>query len=54
MIEVILANKRAIYEHQFENILSITIHLLQLLSNFRSQIGFVIIKIKFEIREIVF
>ena len=34
--------------------LSITIHLLQLLSNFCSQIGFVIIKIKFEIREIVF
>ena len=33
--------------------LSITIHLLQLLSNFSSQIGFVIIKIKFEIREIV-
>ena len=32
----------------------ITIHLLQLLSNFSSQIGFVIIKIKFEIREIVF
>ena len=34
--------------------LIITIHLLQLLSNFSSQIGFVIIKIKFEIREIVF
>lgn len=40
--------------NKMKTFLSITIHLLQLLSNFSSQIGFVIIKIKFEIREIVF